>query len=106
MSDSDSADNLLIAQRRLWILVLTLLSVVIISQLCAYFADILRILGISILFSYLFLASVDWLNKYLKNRGLAVLIIYGAVLIGIAFSTVTIIPTVASQVSQLLNNIY
>jgi len=106
MLESNSANDLVKVQRQLLILVLTLLAAIIISQLCAYFADVLRILGVSILFAYLFLGSVDWLNKYLKNRGLAVLIVYGAVLIGIAFSTITVIPTVVSQISQLLNNMY
>ena len=106
MLKKDYADNLATMQRQLFILVLALIASIIIFQLCAYFADILRILGISVLFSYLFVGAVDWLSKYLKPRALAVLIVYGAVLIGIVFSAIAVVPTVIYQVSQLLNNIY
>ncbi len=93
-------------QRQLVIAVLTMLACIIIFQVCSYFADILRVLGISILFSYLFVAVVDWLNKYIKIRLVAVAIVYIVVLIGITLSAITLVPTVISQISQLVNSIY
>jgi predicted PurR-regulated permease PerM len=106
MQNKDSSDKLITIQRQLVIFVLALTASIIIFQIGAYFADILRILAISILFSYLFIALVDQLNKYLKSRILAVSIVYAIVLIGIVFSAVTLVPTVISQVSQLLNSVY
>ena len=110
MSPSDNkieyADKLLVLQRQLVVIVLSLVLLIMACQICSYFADILRVLGVSILFSYLFIAVVDWLNKFLKMRILAVLIVYALVLIGIVFSAITLVPTVISQVSQLINSIY
>lgn len=106
MQDSNSSDKLLILQRQLVVVVLFLTAAIIIFQICGYFADILRILGISILFSYLFIAAVDLLHKYLKSRILAVSIVYALVLVGIVFSAFTLVPTVISQISQLLNSVY
>lgn len=106
MPQNDSSNKLIILQRQLAILVLSLIACLIIVQFCAYFADILRILSISILFSYLFIATVDRLHKYLKFRILAVLVVYVMVLVGIVFSALTIVPTIIAQVSQLLNSVY
>ncbi len=101
-----SSDKLLILQRQLVVITLALLLGIMAFQICTYFADVLRVLGISILFSYLFIAVVDWLNKFLKIRVLAVFIVYAIVLIGIVFSAITLVPTVVIQISQLLNTIY
>ncbi len=106
MPDINLADKLISLQRQLVILVLLLVAGIIIFQICGYFADILRILGISILFSYLFIAAVDQLHKYIKSRILAVSIVYAIVLVGIVFSAITLVPTVISQISQLLNSVY
>jgi len=105
-ADNESANKLITLQRQLTVIVLALLACVGIFQICIYFADILRVLGISILFSYLFLPVVDWLHKYLKVRFLAVLVVYFVVLIGIIFSAITLVPTIISQVTQLLNSMY
>jgi predicted PurR-regulated permease PerM len=104
--NTNSSDKLLILQRQLFVITLTLLLCIIAFQICSYFADVLRILGISILFSYLFIAVVDWLNKFLKARVVAVLIVYAIVLTGIVFSAITLVPTVIAQISQLVNKIY
>ncbi len=99
-------DKLLVLQRQLVVITLTFLLCIITFHVCSYFADILRILGISILFSYLFIAAVDKLDKFLKVRVLAVLIVYAVVLTGIIFSAYTLVPTVVSQISQLIHTTY
>jgi len=101
-----SSDRLLSVQRQLFVVALSLILCILIFQICSYFADILRILGISILFSYLFIAVVDWLNKYIKMRIIAVLIVYTIVIVGIVFGAIALVPTVISQISQPVNTIY
>ncbi len=102
----DNSDELKHLQRQLFVIVLVSIIGIVAVQVCSYFADVLRVLGISILFAYLFVAVVDWLNRYLKFRILAVSIVYGVVLIGIIFGAITVVPTLITQVSQLLNSIY
>ena len=112
MSSSDlsektnRSDKLTTLQRQLVVLVLVALVSIFVIQICSYFADVLRVLGISILFAYLFVAVVDWLNKCLKWRILAVSIVYVLVLTVVIFSAITVVPTVIAQISQLLNSIY
>jgi predicted PurR-regulated permease PerM len=63
-------------------LVIAVLSIIIFSAACQfvlYFLDIVRILGISILISYLFISVVDWLEKFLKNRAFSIFVVYAIV---------------------------
>jgi len=99
-------DNLVITQRQITIFVLGLIAVFLVFQLCIFFADILRVLVISILFSYLFINLVDWLNKYLRARVVAVLIVYAIVLIGTTIGVLVLVPAVMTQVAQLLATTY
>ena len=103
---SEYPDNLVIVQRQLTLLILGVIALVLIVQLCAFFADILRIVGISILFSYLFINVVDWLNEYLPSRVMAVLLVYTVVLAGTIFGALIFVPAVMVQVSQLLTTTY
>jgi predicted PurR-regulated permease PerM len=95
-----------ILQRQLIVLVLALSAILLLYQVCSYFADILRIFGISVLFSYLFIGLVDWLQKYLHSRALAVLVIYAGVVFGIVIGGVLLVPAIMTQVSQLLSTTY
>lgn len=100
------ADGLLRVQRQLSIVVLGALSLVLIFQVCVFFADILRVIGISILFSYLFINLVDWLSKYLRSRVAAVLIVYAVVLAGTALGALVFVPAMMSQITQLISTTY
>ena len=52
----------------------------------SFFGDILRILGIALVLSYLVINFVDWLEKRLKNRAVAVILVYIATLAVISVS--------------------
>lgn len=106
MKEDASSDQWSTLQKQLGVFVLALVSILLLYEICAFFSDILRILGISILFAYLFIGLVDALQKYIHSRALAVLIVYfgvtGVVVVGI----VLLIPALIGQVTQLLNTTY
>jgi predicted PurR-regulated permease PerM len=106
LNEHSSRDRLVTLQRQLVVLVLGLLSIVLLYQFCSYFSDILRIFGISILFSYLFIGPVDWLQKYLHSRVLAVLVIYAGVIFGTIIGAVLVVPAIMAQITQLLSTTY
>src|SRR5271156_10537 len=106
MKEQIPGERLLTLQRQLSVLVLALLGVLLLYQLCSFFSDILRILGISILFSYLLIALVDWLQKYLHSRAFAVLVIYAIVVSGTVIGAVLLVPVIMAQISQLLSTTY
>jgi len=97
---------MLTLQRQLIVLVLGLIAILLLYQVCSYFSDILRIFGISILFSYLFIGLVDWLQKYLHSRVFAVLVIYAGVVFGTVIGAVLVVPAIMTQISQLLSTTY
>jgi len=106
LKEDASSDQWSTLQKQLGVFVLALVSILLLYEICAFFSDILRILGISILFAYLFIGLVDALQKYIHSRALAVLIVYfgvtGVVVVGI----VLLIPALIGQVTQLLNTTY
>ncbi len=102
----DWADKLAVLQSQLAIVVLALLGLLLAFQVCAYFADILRILGISLLFSYLLITVVERLNMYIRSRMAVLLIVYAFVIVGIIFGVLVFVPIVMSQVTQLVSNTY
>lgn len=93
-------------QRQLTIVVLSLFALLLVYEVCAFFADVLRVLGISLLFSYLFISLVDWLTKYLRARAAAVLIVYTTVFLGTALGALFLVPAIMNQVTQLLTSTY
>ena len=103
---SSKPDRLQIMQRQLVVLVLTLVAVALLFQLGFYFADILRILAFSILFSYLFINVVDWLEQFLHNRAAAILVVYLVVAIAMIIGLVLVVPAVVYQISQLINTTF
>jgi predicted PurR-regulated permease PerM len=99
-------DHLVTVQRQLTIFVLAIVTLLLVVQLCAFFSDILRVLGIALLFSYMFIGLVDWLSKYLRSRVAAVIVVYGLAIIGTAVGALVLVPVVMSQVTQLLTTSY
>ncbi|HEY9677354.1 MAG TPA: AI-2E family transporter [Drouetiella sp.] len=101
-----SEDKLVKIQRQLTIVVLAMVAFVGFLQISGFFADIIRILGFSVLFSYLFINVVDWLEKVMRNRAVAILLVYlvmGVLLtVGITF----LVPAVIYQISQLLDTTF
>lgn len=99
-------DPLITLQRQLTITILLLLLIAIIWLIGFYFADILRILGIALVLSYMVINVVDWLEKRLKNRALSVVLVYVAMLAVISVSLLLIVPAVVVQISQLLQTTF
>ncbi|MBY0356665.1 MAG: AI-2E family transporter [Candidatus Obscuribacterales bacterium] len=99
---SNNHEKLLILQRQLVIAVLFLLILSLVFVIGLYFADILRILCISLLLSYLMISIVDWLEKRLHNRVFAVSLVY-LVMLGVAtVAALLLLPALTWQVSQLV----
>jgi predicted PurR-regulated permease PerM len=101
-----SGNKLLRAQRQLTVLVLAMVAFVVFLQIGGFFADIIRILGFSILFSYLFINVVDWLEKIMRNRAAAILIVYLVLGVVTIFGITMVIPAIIFQVSQLLDTTF
>ncbi len=99
-------DKLLRLQRQLTVLVLALVAFIAFLQIGGFFADIIRILGFSVLFSYLFINVVDWLEKIVRNRAAAILIVYAVLGVIIIFGITLIIPAIIFQVSQLVDTTF
>lgn len=85
---------------------LALVALLLVLQVCAFFADILRCLGIALLFSYMFIGLVDWLSKYLRSRVAAVIVVYSIAIVGTAIGALILVPAVTTQVTQLLTTTY
>lgn len=100
------ADKLQLLQRRLTISLLSFILLLLSWQLCSYFADIVRILGISILISYLFISVVDWLEKYIKNRAVAIFIVYAVCGVAATFGLLTVVPSLLAQINGLVETIF
>ncbi len=100
------AEKLLLIQRKLTIVALSLFIIVIMAQFFSMFGDVLRIIGISVLISYLFINLVDWLEKYIKNRAIAIFTVY--TLCGVAFflALLTVVPYLVYQINQLIESVF
>lgn len=103
---ADRTDKLLRLQRQLSVLVLSLVAFVGVLLIGGFFADIIRILGFSILFSYLFINVVDWLEKIIRNRAAAILIVYAGLAVITVFGITLVVPAVIFQVSQLVDTTF
>lgn len=101
-----SVDRLLRLQRQLTVLVLALVAFIAFLQIGGFFADIFRILGFSVLFSYLFINVVDYLEKLVRNRAIAILIVYAALGVVTVFGITLIIPAIIFQVTQLCDTTF
>ncbi len=104
--EGKSPDKLLRLQRQLTVLVLALVAFIAFLQIGGFFADIIRILGFSVLFSYLFINVVDWLEKIVRNRAAAILIVYAVLGVITIFGITLIIPAIIFQVSQLVDTTF
>jgi predicted PurR-regulated permease PerM len=100
------AEKLLLLQRKLTIAALALFILLIGVQVLSLFGDVLRIIGISVLISYLFINIVDWLEKYLKNRAAAIFAVY--IVCGVAFvlALLTVVPYLVYQINQLMESVF
>lgn len=99
-------DRLLVLQRQLIVLSLTILLLAVLIYISYFFADILRILGISLLLSYLGIAFVDFLQKYLRDRRAAVLVVFVVLIAFLVVSALLVVPAVVVQITQLVQTTF
>ncbi|MBA3992222.1 MAG: hypothetical protein C0469_01760 [Cyanobacteria bacterium DS2.3.42] len=97
---------LALVQRQLTILALAFAAFFLCCQVASYFADILRILAISILLSYLFINVVDWLEKYVRSRAGAIFIVYFVLGVTAIVAVVLVVPAMIYQAAQLGETIF
>lgn len=97
---------MVLLQRQLTVLVLALLAIFLCFQVGSYFSDIFRILGYSILLFYIFINSVDWLEKKLQNRAMAILIVYIGLLAITIFGVIVVVPALLYQITQLVSSTF
>lgn len=95
-------DQLLTLQRQLIITVLLILLLALVFVVGTFFGDILRILGIALVLAYMVINIVDWLEKILKNRALAVILVFISMLAVMSVSALLIVPAVVFQITQLV----
>ena len=100
------AEKLLLLQRKLTIIALGLLIGLVLLQLFSTFADVLRIVGISVLISYLFINLVDWLEKFTKNRAMAIFAVYTVCAAAFFLALLTIVPYLVYQINQLMESVF
>lgn len=96
-------EQLVKLQRQLVVTALIAFLIYIVFQACFFFADLLRILAISFLLSYLVINVVDLLDRFLNNRALSVALVY-VLGLGLAIlSAFFVIPAMVYQVASLIN---
>jgi predicted PurR-regulated permease PerM len=105
MSKWNDTEQLITLQRQLMVVLLVLLVMFCIFQTGIYFADLLRILIISLIGSYLFISAVDFLDRYLRNRVLAIAIVYLVIIAAGALAGFILIPAIVYQVTSLVSSI-
>jgi predicted PurR-regulated permease PerM len=96
---NNQAEKLLVFQRQLIITVLLLVVVALVLLIGFYFGDILRIFGISLVLSYMVINVVDWLELRLKNRALAVILVYLLLLVLMVVAALLIVPAIVFQIT-------
>lgn len=101
-----AAVDLKLIQSQLTVTLLAIALFYVLFLIGGFFADILRILGISILVSYLFINAVDFLQKYLRNRALSVIIVYGVVVVVTVLAIVLVVPQLVWQLTQMVENTF
>jgi predicted PurR-regulated permease PerM len=99
-------DQLLVLQRQLTVFVLIMLALFMVFQIGAYFGDLLRILAISMLLSYLVINMVDFLDRFMRNRAVSVAVVYVCLLAVIIVAVVLVVPAMVYQVSQLITSTF
>lgn len=103
---NNQAEKLLVFQRQLIITVLLLVVVALVLLIGFYFGDILRIFGISLVLSYMVINVVDWLELRLKNRALAVILVYLLLLVLMVVAALLIVPAIVFQITSLIQTTF
>jgi predicted PurR-regulated permease PerM len=98
--------SLELLQRRLTIALLSVLLIIAVIYLFYFFADVFRILGISILISYMFINPVDWLSRHFKNRAASIVIIYGVCLTLAVIAFLIVVPSMVYQINLFFSNTF
>jgi predicted PurR-regulated permease PerM len=76
-------------------------ALVVASYLVYQIAVVLLVLLLTMLFSLIISAPVDYLEHRGMNRGLGTLVVFGGLVLGIGIAGIALAPTIADQASQL-----
>ncbi len=87
-------------QRKVTIGVLILIASFMLFQVAIFFVDILRIIGISILLSYLIINLVDFTNRFVP-RAVAIVVVYIILAVLLTIGLVLFVPSMLYQLTQL-----
>lgn len=101
-----SQNKLVVIQRRMVVTFLVLACVYLCLQVAGYFADIIRILGISLLLSYLFINVVDWLERPLGSRAAAIFVVYLVCAVVTGIGIMFVLPAAIYQVTQFVDTTF
>jgi len=103
---ADESQRLAVIQRRMVIICLSLLIAFLAMQVAQMFSDVLRILSISIFVCYTIIGLVDLLERYVKSRLTAVLVVYGLGSILTIVGAIVVIPLLVYQITQLVQSTF
>lgn len=106
MKSWNNQENVLELQRQLTVALLIILLVFCTWQVGIFFADLLRILIVSLLLSYLFISGVDFLDRYLRNRAVSIAVVYVLLIAMGALAGFILIPAMVFQITSLVTHIY
>lgn len=79
------------------VLACVILLLFVFYKIAKYYSDIIAILGISVLISYLLINPVDWLTKIVKIRAISVVLVYLILLGFFAALLIFIVPRVTKE---------
>ncbi|HEY9784918.1 MAG TPA: AI-2E family transporter [Candidatus Obscuribacterales bacterium] len=106
LKSAEKLARLTILQKQLTVAVLALAVFYLLTQVSIFFADILRILGISLLLAYLFIGVVDWLSRYVRSRALSIFLVYVFLAAITIIGAILVLPAMVYQITQLVNSVF
>jgi predicted PurR-regulated permease PerM len=87
--------------RMIYVSIGLIFALVVASYLVYQIAVVVLVLLLTMLFSVIISAPVDYLEHRGMNRGLGTLVVFGGLVLGIGIAGIALAPTIADQASQL-----
>jgi predicted PurR-regulated permease PerM len=88
---------------QLGVLALTCLLTWAFIKFCAYFHEVVSVIGYSILIAYLLIGCVDWMHEKtnIRKRGTVVLLVYALIALAIGVISLFVVPPLLDQIESL-----
>lgn len=93
-------------QRRLSIIVLSMVAFAFVFAVGTYFAEVIKIFCISVLVSYLLIGLVDFIERFVRSRMVSIILVYLLFAAVMVVGCVVVIPATAYQFTQLIENTF